>query len=123
MVGYKLDGNVTDAITLRSTVLDLLHFRRGLQQRAMRIPPTPYDVELRRHWASFAATAGLELDPLRAVLHGVVRGVPIEVAQEAAPHLPDPGLPSRGAGRVPERRLQNAIDGGGPRREPRRAYP
>ncbi len=85
MVGYKLDGNVTDAITLRSTVLDLLHFRRGLQQRAMRIPPTPYDVELRRHWASFAATAGLELDPLRAVLHGVVRGVPIEVAQEAAP--------------------------------------
>lgn len=85
MVGYKLDGNVTDAMTLRGSLLDLLNIRRALALRAHRLGTTPYGEDLRRKWAQFADSAGLAFDPHRLALSGVVRGVPLEVAQEAAP--------------------------------------
>lgn len=85
MVGYKLEGYVSDAVTLKGTLLDLLHFRREIRERAARIPPTPYGTALRENWRAFAEHAGLAFDPVRTVISGVVRGVPIEVAQEGAP--------------------------------------
>lgn len=79
-VGFRLASNRTDAAKIGGALQACLWFRRVLAERSARVPLRPEEQARIADWAAFAASRGLDFDAPRAVMSGVIDGIPVDVS-------------------------------------------
>ncbi len=78
-VHFKLPGRVSHAGRLLRFLEAAFWFRDQIEARFPRMIVQPHERANQQVWHQVAASAGLDFDPARMKIHGVLQGIPLEI--------------------------------------------